>query len=385
MASMSAKKKSQHFVPRHYLRRFSFDEGKRIRILTVATGEYVPGAALKGQCARPYFYHTDPGVEEILSEFEGRAEKLFRKITTERWLPADPETRSEILTVLNVMLTRTEMHAEQSWKPVETFELEGFRMHLEANNEYELLKALPDYQLTASNWPTQCVIRGLKTVILLSDLHLKFLTPPQGVHFITSDHPVVLLNQAFANVVRDRSLGGVAMRGVQLFLPLSPDLLLLAFDPACYRVGPPDRAIIQIRRKEDVELINALQILNANQCLYFRDEVDKSWLRDLLFKFRDKRPALRDLVETRKVVENGREEVLIRCSAPTIPVPGIWSFCKTRQQFRPEHFVHRDPELCRLDEEYEQDCDRRGKLLTFSEWLDEREAKMNFLQRRFQR
>jgi Protein of unknown function (DUF4238) len=371
---MSAKKKSQDFVPRHYLRRFCFDQGKQIRILMVATGNYVWEAALKGQCARPYFYHTDPAVEESLSEFEGRAEELFKKIATERWLPADAMTRTDILTVINVMLTRTEMHAEQSWKPVETLELEGFRTYLEANNEHELLKVLPDYQLTASNWPTQCVIRGLKTVILLSDLHLKLLISPQGVHFITSDHPVVLLNQTFANVLRDRSLGGVAMRGVQLFLPLSPDLLLLAFDPACYPVGPPDRAIIQISRKEDVDLINALQILNANQCLYFRDEVDEPWLRNLLFKFRDKRPALRDLVETRKVIENGREEVLIRCRAPTIPVPGIWSFCKTRQQFRPEHFVHRDPEICGLHEEYEQDCDRRGKLLTFSEWLDEREA-----------
>jgi hypothetical protein len=63
VTSMSAKKKSQHFVPRHYLRRFSFDQGKRIRILTVASGDYVPEAGLKGQCARPYFYHTDLGVE----------------------------------------------------------------------------------------------------------------------------------------------------------------------------------------------------------------------------------------------------------------------------------------------------------------------------------
>jgi hypothetical protein len=48
---------------------------------------------------------------------------------------------------------------------------------------------------------------------------------PQGHAFITSDHPVVALNQAF----RDKghpSVVGLAWRGLQLLLPLSPGCAL---------------------------------------------------------------------------------------------------------------------------------------------------------------
>jgi hypothetical protein len=40
-----------------------------------------------------------------------------------------------------------------------------------------------------------------------------------------------------------------------------------AFDSDFYRVGRPERNVIKIERNEEVELINALQILDANQRL----------------------------------------------------------------------------------------------------------------------
>jgi hypothetical protein len=60
--------------------------------------------------------------------------------------------------------------------------------------------------------------------------------------------------------------------------------MLIAFDPDCYRVGRPDRAVIQINREEDIQLINALQILNAHQCLYFRGEEDEPRFRETTFQ-----------------------------------------------------------------------------------------------------
>jgi hypothetical protein len=80
---MSSKKKSQHFVPRHYLRRFCFDEGKRTRVLTIENGTYIPKAGLRGQCAKPYFYHTDPSFEDILTELEGKA-KTIKGVTKKK-------------------------------------------------------------------------------------------------------------------------------------------------------------------------------------------------------------------------------------------------------------------------------------------------------------
>src|SRR6267154_4038561 len=170
---MSSKKKSQHFVPRHYLRRFCFNEGKQIRVLTIEGGTYIPKAGLKGQCARPYFYHTDPGFEDILTELEGKAEEYFKKITSEHGLPSDGPTRNDILTVLNVMRSRTELFADRTLKLPETTTLESFRRYLQANNKHEFLKYLPDLRIRFPKWPMQGVLMGLTNVILLSDLQIK--------------------------------------------------------------------------------------------------------------------------------------------------------------------------------------------------------------------
>ena len=177
-------------------------------------------------------------------------------------------------------------------------------MLLEANNKQELLRFLPALRFGVPNWPTQVFIKALTMSMLLADLHLKLLIPPRGAHFMTSDHPVALLTKPLltscATAVRE------AWRCVaySLLLPLSPDLLLLAFDPVCYRVGRPDRKLIQINRQEK-----------------------------------------------QKITEDGREGLLIIGHAPAIPLPGIWSFCKTRRQFVAADFVVRDPEKCRLYED----------------------------------
>jgi hypothetical protein len=372
---MSAKKKSQHFVARHYLRRFCFDRGKRIRILTITTGQYIPEAGLKEQCARPYFYNTDPRFEDGLAGIEQTTEEYFKRIVNEHWLPTYGPNRNDLFAALNIMRCRTERFAQQTLKIPETAMRESMRILAQDNNQHELLDFLPQLQFRASNWPTHGVIFALTSTMLLMDLRIRLLIPPANLHFLTTDHPVVFLNQAFVNIVRDESATGLAMRGLQIFLPLSPDLMLTAFDRDCYRVGRPDRTVIQINREEDIQLINALQILNANQCLYFRDQEDEPRFRELLFKYRDKRPSLDKIVEIQKIIESGQEGVLIKSNAPSIPLPCTWSFCKTRHRFARADFVRRNPELCQAHEEYAHDCERQQKLLPLGEWFAEKDAK----------
>ena len=65
--------------------------------------------------------------------------------------------------------------------------------------------------------------------------------------------------------------------------------------------------------------------------------------------------------------------------APEIPLPGIWSFCRTRQQFKAADFGPRSRDMCRIYKEYNEDCKKRGKLIPLEEWFDEKEARENFL------
>jgi len=75
------------------------------------------------------------------------------------------------------------------------------------------------------------------------------------------------------------------MRGIQLILPLDPFRCLFAFDLNAYRVGKRSGDFVKLAREEDVELINALQVQNADQHLYFQDATDCSHVRLLINRY----------------------------------------------------------------------------------------------------
>jgi hypothetical protein len=370
---MSAKKKWQHFVPRHYLKRFSFDGGRRIRLVRVHDGYYVSDAALAGQCAKNYFYSRDPKVEDHLAEIEGHSEAQIQKICEDEWMPTTSPDRMTLFSFLCIMRGRTELAAAQAWVGPEALLKEQFRAYLEREEKHELLKVLPAFRLEDDNAPLRTLAAWLSFPVLLADLSLKLLIAPEGVQFITSDNPVVVLNQAFWGKVKHRSLGGVAMRGAQFFVPLSPRHTLIAYDTKCYRVGKPDKLSLKLNRKEDVMLINALQIRNANHCLYFKDEENRGSVAKLLSEHRGRRQSVQDLIKINETIEDGEKVLTFHNQAPSIPVPGKWSFCRVRRQFHPSEFSHRDPGLCRLFEKYQQDCSRREKYIPLHEWCDEKE------------
>ena len=69
-------------------------------------------------------------------------------------------------------------------------------------------------------------------------LEQKFLTPKnKSKQFITSDHPVVLLNQLLDKGDGKRSFSGFSRSGFQMVFPLSPESCLFFYDPKVYKVG----------------------------------------------------------------------------------------------------------------------------------------------------
>jgi Protein of unknown function (DUF4238) len=116
------------------------------------------------------------------------------------------------------------------------------------------------------------------------------------------------------------------MRGLQIFLPLSPELAIIAFDAKCYRVGKPDRDPVQLRHPDDVRMINALQVLNCQRCIYFRDEEDRGICENLILKFASKRVGPDRLTSVKDVVYEGQALcILLRTSWPSACCPGcLW-------------------------------------------------------------
>jgi hypothetical protein len=338
--------------------------------------QFIPNAPLRSQCSEDYFYSTDPWFEEYLQGIEGRSESYFKAICATDTIPDDLAHR-DIAASINIMRGRTRLVADQAWAPVEATLKEGYRLH----SKIELEKEVPEewmssFRIEDKAAARRSVIHAITSSYLLRDLGLKLLKAPAGERFITSDNPAVVLNQAFFHVIAGSEVSGLAMRGIQLFLPLDPSRCLLAFDRDCYRVGRPDRDVVQIQRNEDVGLINALQILNAEECLYFIDKADEQSVRKLLHHFNERRRRLTASSEQMQFpAAPGQISALIVAKMPRIPVPGLWSFCKLRRKFSAKDFGERDPRFCQIYEEYRKDAVYNDRLIPLSEWIKEQEAK----------
>jgi len=73
-------------------------------------------------------------------------------------------------------------------------------------------------------------------------------------------------------------------RGLQKLLPLGPKHVLVLFDSATYEVGGLKLRVtnVDVTHEDDVDELNLLQAINADDTLYFNDEVKERYITDLV-------------------------------------------------------------------------------------------------------
>lgn len=367
------KNRNQHFVPRHYLKRFSFDGGKRIRLFNLKSEKYITNAPLKSQCSSDYFYTDDLRGEKTLNEIEDIAEELFREICTSRTIPR--QRTQDLVTIMSLMHSRTRRKADADSEGIELLAKRQMRM----SRDPRIVAALPmldQFRIKDKSSALRQVKVALRYPHFLYDLALRLIVAHPGFPFITSDHPVVFLNQAFFEKVRHPKIMGIASRGFQMFLPISPKALLMAYDGSLYRVGNRRQTeAYQIERAEDCDLINALQIINAEQNIYFMNEDTLPTIRKLLNKFlqhRNEAKASEHPIEM--PIDGVKDGYYCITRQPIIPVPGKWSFCRVKQQVTERDFGLRDPRLAYLVNEHSEFLRRTKHYISFDQWLEQQRA-----------
>jgi Protein of unknown function (DUF4238) len=281
-----ARNKEQHFNPQFYLRNFSADKNLRsIHLYNIARSKCIFGASIAGQCARPYFYGKDGRLERGLAMLEEATAPLFRRMISARELPVRPSAAHGLLAqFIAVQFGRTQARETEVNNMADKLAKHVVRRR----GEPDLTEALDYIRVSIGNAPTWNVHNAAVCAPLLFDLERKLLVAPTGSFFIIGDNPVVFLNQyidrAPARVARalasTTALGsrGHASRGLQISLPISPELGLFLYDRDIYKVGPAGRTVISIP-KEDVDHLNALEYINSHNNIYFADEKHADYVR----------------------------------------------------------------------------------------------------------
>ncbi|MEO9338790.1 DUF4238 domain-containing protein [Mesorhizobium sp. SB112] len=258
--------KSQHFVPRCYLRAFCADStGAAINVFNMARERSIEAAPARGQCAKPYFYGSDGVLENALQQPEGAyAANMRRAVDDPRAL-----SRDDLRTLHAFMLLQS--YRSAAWLKGEIRMAEAQRDLLAAEATPELLEGLVITHEMAIEMALYAFRNSIDTTSHLETCILLNRTP---LSFITSDDPVIYTNRF--HLQKDvLGGGGLASPGCMLVMPLTPHMLLLSFDPAIYSPGGRAAEPVVIDRVSDVVAYNELQAIKGNANLYFKDWNDR--------------------------------------------------------------------------------------------------------------
>jgi hypothetical protein len=130
----------------------------------------------------------------------------------------------------------------------------------------------------------------------MEDLKVCLVRNRTNLPFVTSDDPAVLTNRL--HLQHPRLLGvapGLGSAGAIFFLPLSKDVLFIAYDGGIYTV-PHSRGWIDVKREQDIEAFNQHQFLNCRANIYFGEWDKRESAADGFKKIADRRPNARHRV-----------------------------------------------------------------------------------------
>lgn len=248
-----ASNKNQHYVPQCYLRQFAYEQSTAsIFVYNLDRKRLIPNAPIKSQCSKNYFYGEDLKLEKALQPIEGRYSDFIKKISLSSYRP-NKEDDAFILDFWLLQYLRTEAASKRIVEMAEGF------VKITGVTEFKL-------QLD------EAIQESMQTFVeareYVSDMKVCFLKNKTKHKFYTSDDPAVMTNRW--HLIDKRAKGhsfGLSSGGNLFLLPLTPRLLMLAYDRDVYSVQSKNQWI-DVKSENDVNALNSLQFINCRANIY---------------------------------------------------------------------------------------------------------------------
>ena len=348
--------KSQHFVPQHYLRQFRIEgTEKQIGVVQLEPLNIIPRGSISGQCQQDYFYRDDGQLDALLTQCEDDlAPVLIRVSRTKEFDEKELVALRFLAVILHVRNRKTIEVAKLFPKKIayEVIKSAIVRGELPPCPDPGVWKeGMMDFLDVAGSlmkW------NAIPCWLEMQTLGCKLLEAAPKTFFISSDHPVEMMNQLFASSEPLRSFVGFSRSGFQLLLPISPTLCIFFYDPFVYKVGAGRRRLVQLS-PSDVELVNALQVQSAEECVYFHDPKRLSEVHSCVSKYMGLRASIRNAL--RELPGRNPNEALIHVRQPSVKLTRPWSFCTYRKSKRIGEVNRRNPAWSKFVKAIGEDMD----------------------------
>ena len=294
------KRKNQHYVPQFYLRNFSrnIDE-KTIGLFNPKNDLFVESTSIKNQSSKDFFYGKDGKIEKGLSEIENiLAPRLTELISTKKLPNKNSDDHLSLLIFAILTDLRNPIHIDQ----IKNFSV---LMNQQINEFGKVDKKSSNFVPDISHeFAVELSLENYESVLAVClDLDFKLLLNETKRAFLTSDFPVVKYNQFLETKEIHGSRIGYSTLGLQIFLPLNPYMCMLFYDPTVYKVGNRKDKFIELN-DSDVNQLNVLQLLNCSHNVYFNEDVDKLYVKELFQKSAKYKKANRTTASSHGVIKN---------------------------------------------------------------------------------
>lgn len=274
---MNTEKERQHYVPKMYLRRFSYENNKvQIGVYNIKSGFYKKDCKLKTQGYKPFYYGKDGAIEDSLSNVENGAAQIISGIVDFNTLPVYNSLDHQRLLFYTLL---TELRNPTTSKKIISGQHQIVK-RLKEDDNLENASEVMDLE-----YVIPMALRGIKTGMdFCIDLHFKLFINKTATPFITGDNPVVKYNQLLEEKNYRFSGVGYGNIGFEFFFPLSPDKLIVFYDSWAYKIGDKKRRVIELHNEKDVSQFNLLQVLNCDNNMFFNEAASKEYLDNLFLQ-----------------------------------------------------------------------------------------------------
>jgi hypothetical protein len=264
--------KNQHYVPQMILRNFGKISKKNIRsnIYDIKTNSIRENQNIKKIFSRNYMYDKNNIIEDFLHKHvESPASGEIKNIIGAP-LEAKFSASTDLLRFIIVQLRRTQGAYEHSQDFINSQTSTIFQETCRLNNMDEDVGK--NLRLIPKVPRSQVSLQTLHAVLcwpLISDLsHHIIINKNKNVDFIISDNPIFQYNW-YLRDCSDTAQTSISNKGIQLFFPLSKNIVYCLYDKSVYRYGSSKQHYTVIENEKDVEILNSFQMLNASSMVVF--------------------------------------------------------------------------------------------------------------------
>lgn len=298
-----SKRKSHHYIPRFYLKRFSADEeNKLIGLYNCENQKYIAKAPIKHQACRDFLYGEDDEIENILAEMEDKVAKMFYYWTEEKLLYPPPVESNGFKLLKRFILFQTFRTPKAGNDLLEHLN-NSFRAILPII-EPDKVKDFEGLRITYKDPVLLALLHSADKEFLLNFLDCKFVVNLSGLPFITSDSPVILYNQFMEKSGSYIGATGLPVKGLQIFYPIHPRLMICLYDPNVYSCGASINCT-STESVEDIHQLNALQYLNCSKQLFFDSQISEQYIIECIVnEYIDKRIPVKNINEIIRTPDN---------------------------------------------------------------------------------